>query len=125
MNEFERNPINSDCLFFTSRQVKQALAKDQNGPGSAGVLACPRPEQPTLPSLLAERDTGRRGRLRSQDRRAFLQEPLKHIRQSDLLSENRCLAPSDSLRWREPVMVNDPEMTFCLTDDFAWWMTLE
>ena len=29
--------------------------------------------------LLVRRDKGRRGRLRSQDRGAFLQEPIKHI----------------------------------------------
>ena|GEM_PF-6599595 len=33
--------------FLTTPQAKEALAKRPHGPGSAGVLACPRPKQPT------------------------------------------------------------------------------
>jgi len=36
--------------------------------------------------LLVRWDTGRRGRLRSQEREAFLQEPMKHI--GDFTSES-------------------------------------
>jgi len=54
----------------------------KNGPTVLGAQASSParvpPNQQPLTELVAL-DAGRRGRLRSQDRRAFLQEPLKHI----------------------------------------------
>ena len=68
------------------RQAKYALP--QKGPTILGAQASSParvpPNQQPLTELVAL-DTGRRGRLRSQDREAFLQEPLKHIGQLECL----------------------------------------
>jgi len=52
-------------------------------------------------------------------------DKLKHIGHSNLLREDRRLAPSDGLRRREPVVMNDPEVSFRFTDDFERWMALK
>ena len=41
--------------------------------------------------LSVRRDAGRRGRLRSQDREAFLQEPLKHMGRREALTTSKFL----------------------------------
>jgi hypothetical protein len=52
-------------------------------------------------------------------------DKLKHIGHLNLLGENRGLAPSNGLGWRESVMVNDAEMSFSFIDHFSGRMTLK
>ena len=44
---------------------------------------------------------------------------------SDLLRQDRRLAPADHLLRRKTILMNDPEVMFGLADYFPRWMTLE
>jgi len=61
------------------RQAKWALAKGPNVLGAQASSPARVQRNQLGQWLLVRRDTGRRGRLRSQDVGAFLQEPLKAI----------------------------------------------
>jgi len=76
-----RHTFSPWLLFVTDDKLKELL---QKGPTVLGAQASSpaRVQRNRLGQwLLVRRDTGRRGRLRSQDRGAFLQEPIKFVGQ--------------------------------------------